>query len=101
MPRAKYRKRVCYALKIVYRSPAAEVTSMSAKMHGGISEAALEEILAATGVEITSEDANAVARSLIRIQAAAATLLQSLSFDQTVERFYRLLDTGTTEGAGA
>jgi hypothetical protein len=101
MPPAKYRLRVCYALKTVYRSLAAEITSMSAGMRGGISEAALEEVLAASGVKITSEDAEAVARSLLRIQAAAATLLQSLSFDETVERFYRLLDTGTAGGAGA
>jgi len=74
---------------------------MSAEMHGGIGEAALEEVLAASGVEITSEDAKAVARSLVRIEAAAMTLLQSLSFDETVERFYRLLDTGSAEGAGA
>jgi hypothetical protein len=74
---------------------------MSAEMHGGIGEAALEEVLAASGVKITSADAKACARSLARIQAAAASLLQSLSFDETVERFYRLLDTGPARGAGA
>ncbi len=74
---------------------------MSAGMpDGGIGKAALEEVLAASGVKVTSEEAEAVARSLSRIQAAAATLLQSPSFDETVEHFYRLLDAGVAEGAG-
>jgi hypothetical protein len=73
---------------------------MSAEMRWTIGEAALEEVLAASGVKVTREDAEAVARSLSRIEAAATTLLHSLPFDETVERFYRLLDTGAAEGIG-
>ncbi len=91
---------MCYALKIVYTSPAAENTGMSAAMRWSIGKAALEEVLAASGVKVTPEDAEAVARSLSRIEAAATKLLQSLPFDETVERFYRLLDTGAAEGTG-
>jgi hypothetical protein len=91
---------VCYALEIVYTSPAAENTGMSAAMRWSIGKAALEEVLAAGGVKVTPEDAEAVARSLSRIEAAATKLLQSMPFDETVERFYRLLETGAVEGTG-
>ncbi len=67
---------------------------MSAGMRWRIGKAALEEVLAASGVKVTSEEAEAVARSLSRIEAAATTLLQSLPFDETAEHFYRLLETG-------
>ena len=60
---------------------------MSAGMRWSIGKAALEEVLAATGVKVTPEDAEAVGRSLLRIEAAATTLLQSLPFDETAERF--------------
>ena len=74
---------------------------MSAGMRdGGIGKAALEEVLAASGVKVTSEEAEAVARSLSRIEAAAARVLQSVSFDETAEHFYRLLDAGTPDEAG-
>jgi len=73
---------------------------MSAAMRWSIGKAALEEVLAASGVKVTPEDAEAVARSLSRVEAAAAKFLQSPSFDETVEHFYRLLDTGAAEGIG-
>ena len=73
---------------------------MSAAMRWSIGKAALEEVLAASGVKVTPEDAEAVGRSLSRVEAAAAKLLQSPSFDETVEHFYRLLDTATAEGIG-
>jgi hypothetical protein len=91
---------VCYAVKIVYTSLAAENTGMSAAMRWSIGKAALEEVLAASGVKVTPEDAEAVGRSLTRVEAAAAKLLQSPSFDETVERFYQLLDTRAAGGAG-
>jgi hypothetical protein len=67
----------------------------------GIGKAALKAVMAATGVKVTSQDAETVARSIARIEAAAATLLQSPSFDETGEYFYRLLNTGAATGAGA
>lgn len=73
---------------------------MSAGMRWSIGKAALEEVLAATGVKVTPEDAEAVGRSLLRIEAAATTLLQSLPFDETAERFFRLLETGAVKGIG-
>ncbi len=72
---------------------------MSAKARNDIDEAALAEVLAAGGVAVSSEDVSPVARSLGRIERAAA-LLRPPSFDDTNERFYRLLENDGT-GAGA
>jgi hypothetical protein len=65
---------------------------MGAPARTAIDRAAVEKLIAASGVSVTAEDVDALARSLDRVQNAAATLLQSLSFDETGERFYRLLD---------
>jgi hypothetical protein len=70
---------------------------MSAKAPGDISEAALAEVLAASGVAVSPDDIGPVARSLARIERADA-LLRPPSFDDTHERFYRLLED---DGAGA
>lgn len=70
-------------------------------MHNENDNAALEQVLAASGVKITSQDADAVARALTRINAAAVTLLASLSFDDTIERYYRLLENDPAERSGA
>jgi hypothetical protein len=94
---AKSRLQVCYALKSVYSSLAAENGGMSAKARNDISEAALAEVLAASGVAVSSDDIGAVARALARIEGAAV-LLGSPSFDDSNERFSRLLDD---DGAGA
>jgi hypothetical protein len=67
---------------------------MSDKERG---EAALAAILAASGVTVSADDIGPVARSLARIERAAATLLTP-SFDDTNERFYRLLEN---EDAGS
>jgi hypothetical protein len=71
---------------------------MSAAAGGGIDRTALARLIADSGVRLTAEEADAVARSLDRMQNAAATLLQSLSFDETAERFYRLLETDPPTG---
>ncbi len=63
---------------------------MNAKMHDDIGEVALAEILAASGVKVEPEDIAAVARAVVRIANAAASR-PSPSFDDTNERFYRLL----------
>jgi hypothetical protein len=78
----------------------AEVTNMSVSARGAIDGAALEKLIVDTGVSVNADDVDAVARSLDRIQSAAATLLQSLSFDETNERFYRLLDADFAEEVG-
>ena len=70
---------------------------MSAKARNDISEAALAEVLAASGVAVSADEVGPVARSLGRIERAAA-LLSPPSFDDTNERFYRLLEN---DGAGA
>jgi hypothetical protein len=70
---------------------------MSAKVHDDISEAALAEVLAASGVSVSPEEIGPVVRSLARMQAAAVSL-QSPSLDDTNERFYRLLED---DGLGA
>jgi hypothetical protein len=73
---------------------------MSVSVRGTIDRAALEKLIVDTGVNVNGDDVDAVARSLDRTQRAAATLLQSLSFDETNERFYRLLDTDFAEEVG-
>jgi len=65
-----------------------------------IDRAALERLIVESGVHITSGEVEAVARSLERIQQAASRLVQSLPFDETAERFYRLLDAGPADGIG-
>jgi hypothetical protein len=73
---------------------------MSAGLQDGGNRAVLEEVFAGSGVKVTLEDVDAVAGSLARIRRAAATLLPSPSFDETAERFYRLLEIETADGAG-
>jgi hypothetical protein len=73
---------------------------MSVPAGGAANRAALEQVIADIGVSVNADDVDAVARSLDRIQNAAATLLQSLSFDETDERFYRLLETDALDDAG-
>jgi hypothetical protein len=72
---------------------------MSAVASGSIDGAALEKLFAESGVHVTVPDVEAVTRSLERIQSAASSLLQSLSFDETGERFYRLLDSSSSTRA--
>jgi hypothetical protein len=98
VPSANGRAQVCYALKNVYSSLRGD-GGMSAKARNDIHEAALVEVMAASGVAVSSDDIGPVARSLGRIERAAA-LLQPPSFDDTHERFYRLLENDGT-GAGA
>jgi len=66
-----------------------------------IDRATLEGLVAACGVEITAVELDTVARSLVRIQAAATSLLQPMTFDDTDEHFYRLLEDDGVSGAGA
>jgi hypothetical protein len=73
---------------------------MSVPAGGAANRAALEQVIADIGVSVNADDVDAVARSLDRIQSAAATLLQSLSFDETDERFYRLLEADALDEAG-
>jgi hypothetical protein len=73
---------------------------MSGPAGGAASRAALEWLIADIGVNVNADDVEAVARSLERIQTAAATLLQSLSFDETSERYYRLLEADALDEAG-
>jgi len=66
----------------------------------GIDAAALETVLASSGVKVTRQDVDAVARSLARIRDAAAALFPSPLLDETGERFFRLLEGDADEGAG-
>jgi hypothetical protein len=59
------------------------------------------EVLAASGVQATPEEAEAVLRALTRVRAAAANLLEPQAFDDTAERFYRLLENDGGTGAEA
>lgn len=65
---------------------------MSVPPHDVNDRAALEKLIGDSGVNVTAEEVDAVAGSLDRIQSAAAAVLKSLSFDETGERFYRLLN---------
>jgi len=72
---------------------------MSAAARDAIDRAALQKLIAANGVAVTAAEVDAVAGSLDRICAAAATLLRSSELDETGERFYRLLEIGAADGA--
>jgi hypothetical protein len=63
---------------------------MSDQKRAEIGATALTAVLAATGVTVDASEVGAVAPSLERIERAAG-LLQTPSFDDTNERFYRLL----------
>jgi len=95
-PSAKIHRRVCYALKNVYSSLVVE----GARMRDGIDRATLQKLMASAGVKPISEEVDAALQSLARIQVAAASLLQSPSFDETGERFYRLLEIDAADEVG-
>lgn len=59
--------------------------------------AALRALVADTGVSVSPAEADAMVQSLARFQAALASLLHQPSFDETIERFYRLLETGAAQ----
>ncbi len=73
---------------------------MSAGTSGGIDETALQALIAASGMRLTPAETDAVAQSLARAHAAAAMLLRAPAFDETIERFYRLLEGDADAGAG-
>jgi hypothetical protein len=73
---------------------------MSVPASDAATKAALEKVIADSGVNVNADDVDAVARSLDRIQSAAAILLRFLSFDDTSERYYRLLETDARNEAG-
>ena len=73
---------------------------MSVPVGDAANRAALAKVIADIGVNVNADDVDAVARSLDRIQIAADTLLQSLSFDETGERYYRLLEADDLDEAG-
>ena len=61
--------------------------------------AALRALVADTGVSVSPAEADAMVQSLARFQAALASLLRQPSFDETIERFFRLLEIGAAKGA--
>jgi len=61
--------------------------------------AALRALVAETGVSVSPAEADAMVQSLTRFQAALGSLLHQPSFDETIERFYRLIETGAAQGA--
>jgi hypothetical protein len=62
-----------------------------------LGEAALADVVTASGVKTGPQEIGPVARSLVRIEQAAA-LLSAPRFDDASERFCRLLED---DGAGA
>ncbi len=73
---------------------------MSAGEGDGVERAAaLRALVADTGVKVSSAEADAMVQSLARFQAGLASLLHQPSFDETIERFYRLLESGSAQGA--
>ena len=67
----------------------------------GVDRQALSKMLAASGVRVTAEEAEAVLRAVARVRAAAASLLESQSFDDTAESYFRLLESDGADGAEA
>jgi len=57
----------------------------------GVSEAALADIFASSGVKVEAEEIRPVVRALVRINAAARVAPRP-SFDDTVEAYFRLLE---------
>ena len=57
----------------------------------GISEAALADIFASSGVKVEAEEIRPGVRALVRINAAARVAPRP-SFDDTVEAYFRLLE---------
>jgi hypothetical protein len=92
---------MCYdAAEIVYSPLASGDNRMSAGEGDGVDRsAALRALVGDTGVSVTPAEAQGLAQSLARVQTATATLLRQPSFDETVERFYRLLETDAAEGS--
>jgi hypothetical protein len=77
----------------------AEVISMSVGEGDGLAGKTVEEVISDSGVKVTPQEAEAVARALGRIKAAAKILQRSRSFDDTAEQYYRTLDrNGAGEG---
>ena len=76
-------------------------TAMGVAAGERIDQRMLADILNASGVKVTADEVDAVARALTRINAAATVLLTSLPFDETAERFYRLLENDGAQGAPA
>jgi hypothetical protein len=73
---------------------------MTAGADDGVDRAAaLRALVGDTGVSVTLAEAQAMVQSLARVHAATASLLRQPSFDETVERFYRLLETDAAEGS--
>ena len=64
-----------------------------------ISESALADVFASSGVKVEAEEIGPVVRALVRVNAAARVLLRP-SFDDTVESYFRLLEQDEA-GAGA
>ena len=64
-----------------------------------ISEAALADVFASSGVKVEADEIGPVVRALVRIDAAARVLLRP-AFDDTVEGYFRLLEEERA-GAGA
>lgn len=72
---------------------------MSAGEGDGVDRAgALRAFIADTGVSVSSAEADALVQSLARAQTATASLLRPPSFDETIERFFRLLEGGAARG---
>jgi len=72
---------------------------MSARLNR-IDRATVAALMAASGVSASSAELDAVMGALVRMQSAAANLLQSSAFDETCERFFRLLEDDAGQGAG-
>jgi hypothetical protein len=73
---------------------------MSAGEGDGVDHAAaLRARVAETGVSVSPAEADAMVQALARFQAGLESLLHQPSFDETIERFYRLLETGPAQGA--
>jgi hypothetical protein len=72
---------------------------MSGGTGNGIERTSIEAAAARSGVRISPPEADAVVRSLARIEGAAAALLQPTTFDTTIEEFQRLLARDAAEDA--
>ena len=59
----------------------------------------LAQVMSASGVKVTAEDAESVAKALERIEGAARLLVRSATFEVSVEDFGRVLASGAAKAS--
>lgn len=70
---------------------------MGAQARDGFDAAAMAALIAGSGVRASAAEVETAARALAGIAQAEAALLQTVSFDETIEDYFRLLENDAGE----